>query len=250
MASIVTVAPRTFNSCNNTGMAVVSLEWSAVATCPSTTPRSVAQALTRWRASFPVVLSPDRRRVLPSIAIVWPSREPSTVCTNCRSTRVNCCGSSSANTRPKVSCDGIPFGNSRNFSNHFSLARPNNSTSTQPSHPAMKAHKAMTKISESLCCLRRFTLGSATLSKQTKAPLGMASDMILLREEWLASVRKQSFADPLSQTSEQRLQFPVIFLCDCPALPYRVTLYAFKKRTIEGCYRGTLSQRVVSFSQF
>ncbi len=69
----------------------------------------------------------------------------------------------------------------------------------------MKPHKAMTRISESLCRLRRLTLGSATLSRQAKAPWGMTSDMILLREEWLPSVREESFATPLSQTTEQRL---------------------------------------------
>ena len=164
-------------------MAVISLECFAVATCPSTTPRCVAQALTRCKASWPVVRSPEQAKVLPSIATASPSKEPTTACTNCRSTRVNWCGSSKANTRPKVSCDGIPFGNSRYFANHFRLLIPNSSTSTHPSHPARKPHRAMTNISTSLCRLRRLTLGSITLSKQMNGLLPESRSMIHLREE-------------------------------------------------------------------
>src|SRR5438876_8704108 len=130
------------------------------------------------------------------MATASPCREPTTACTNCRNTRANCCGSSKANTRPKVSCDGTPFGSSRNFSNHFCLLIPNSSTSTQPSHPAKNPHTAMTKISTSLCRRFRLTLGSATLSKKINGLVITGRDMILLHEEMVYIHPEKNYSLP------------------------------------------------------
>src|SRR5205823_4968645 len=82
----------------------------AVASCPSTSPLAVAQALTRCSASRPRRRSAERRSVLPSTAITWPAASPSTAWTQAMKHCWNSAGSSRANTRPKVSCDGMPPG--------------------------------------------------------------------------------------------------------------------------------------------
>lgn len=51
------------------------------------------------------------------------------------------------NTSPNVSCEGIPYFNSKNSRSHSSLLFPNVSTSTQLSAPATTAQIAITEIS-------------------------------------------------------------------------------------------------------
>src|SRR3954463_3838660 len=50
---MVTIAPSSASRRKSTGMAVISFDLAFVATCPSTTPLVVAQALTRGRAALP-----------------------------------------------------------------------------------------------------------------------------------------------------------------------------------------------------
>jgi hypothetical protein len=57
----------------------------------------------------------------------------------------NCLRSKRADTRVKMSCEGIPLGNSRNVRNQSSCAWPNSSPSYHLSDPAMTAQIAMTK---------------------------------------------------------------------------------------------------------
>ena len=48
-----------------------------------------------------------------------------------------------ANTRPKVSCDGIPFGRARNSLNHCCLERPYSVTWVHDSAPLIIAQRAI-----------------------------------------------------------------------------------------------------------
>src|SRR5689334_25006381 len=57
IASMVMIAPLMSTSLNSSGMAVISLDFSAQATCPSDRPYSLAQMLTRCRAPSPSLRS-------------------------------------------------------------------------------------------------------------------------------------------------------------------------------------------------
>src|SRR4029450_8861014 len=79
---------------------------------------------------------------------------------------VSSSGLSRDRTRRKVSCDGMPWGSSKNCWNHSAWAWPYSSMSSQPSAPLMTAHRAMTKISNNRC--RAFALlGSLTCAKES-----------------------------------------------------------------------------------
>jgi hypothetical protein len=58
-------------------------------------------------------------------------------------------GFSIAKVRPRVSCEGIPFGRSRNVRNHASLALPKYSIPTKELAPQITAHTDSTKMLES-----------------------------------------------------------------------------------------------------
>lgn len=77
----------------------------------------------------------------------------------------NASGASSEKTRPKVSCDGIPLGNSRNCRNQASFARPNCAMATQPSAPASVAAMARITMSSRLCRRRNASRGSSSTLK-------------------------------------------------------------------------------------
>src|SRR6266849_790633 len=68
MASMVTMHPSNCSSSKSSGMAVISLDFSSIATCPSTSRASVAQALTRCNSFLPLPRSYERLAVLPSMA--------------------------------------------------------------------------------------------------------------------------------------------------------------------------------------
>ena len=67
IASMVMIAPLMSTSRRSSGIAVISLDFSAQATCPSDRPNSLAQTLTECRAPRPFLRSWLRRAVLPSI---------------------------------------------------------------------------------------------------------------------------------------------------------------------------------------
>ena len=68
IASMVMIAPLMSTSLRSSGIAVISLDFSAQATCPSDRPNSLAQTLTECKAPRPFLRSWLRRAVLPSTA--------------------------------------------------------------------------------------------------------------------------------------------------------------------------------------
>ena len=82
-----------------------------------------------------------------SKAITWPWVK--TLRTQSMKQSRNWSGSIRANTRLKVSEQGIPLGSSRNFLNHSYLLLANNSTSFQPSAPPITAQMVMAIMSKS-----------------------------------------------------------------------------------------------------
>jgi len=73
---------------------------------------------------------------------------------------VKALGSSRENTRPKVSWEGTPLGNSRNCRNQSRRFLQNMAISTQESQPAITPPRAMTIMSTNLCRVLRRTRGS------------------------------------------------------------------------------------------
>src|SRR5215204_5712623 len=68
MASAVTTTPERLSILSNCGTAVISLDLSPTATCPSPRRCSAAQAETRCSGEAPAARSNERRSVLPSSA--------------------------------------------------------------------------------------------------------------------------------------------------------------------------------------
>lgn len=66
---MVTIAPSMASMLSNLGIAMISLDFSATFTCPSTMRWRAAKAETMWIGAMSPVLRPDRRTVLPSIAM-------------------------------------------------------------------------------------------------------------------------------------------------------------------------------------
>jgi hypothetical protein len=60
-------------------------------------------------------------------------------------------GSSNRNTRPNVSCDGIPFGRARNVRNQAAFVSPNVAAATRSSAPQITAHSLIVRMSTSNC---------------------------------------------------------------------------------------------------
>src|SRR5271165_4362112 len=83
IASIVTIAPSISNIVRSLGIAMISLDFSATLTCPSTTRWPAAKADTMWIGALPPLLWPDRRTVLPSTATT-PTGTPVTQATKQR----------------------------------------------------------------------------------------------------------------------------------------------------------------------
>ena len=74
-------------------------------------------------------------------------------------------GFKAANVRPKVSCEGMPWGNARNVRNHLSLAFPNASIATQLSAPQITPQIAITIMSCRACSFPRWIRGSGSVAK-------------------------------------------------------------------------------------
>src|SRR3954447_2552771 len=66
---MVTTAPSIAIRSSSFGMATISLDFSATLTCPSTRRWRTAKAETMWMGALPLVFWPERREVLPSMAI-------------------------------------------------------------------------------------------------------------------------------------------------------------------------------------
>jgi hypothetical protein len=76
---MVTVQPFSARVESGSGIAVISLDFSAVARCPSTRPVPAAKADTRCSAVRPT--PPERRLVLPSMATISSPRAGKTLFT-------------------------------------------------------------------------------------------------------------------------------------------------------------------------
>ena len=79
---------------------------------PTTSPRSRALTANRY-AEAPAARSCALRKVLPSMAMT-PAIVSLRLCTHWKKQASNCTGSRRAKTRPKVSWEAMPLGNSRN----------------------------------------------------------------------------------------------------------------------------------------
>ena len=101
------------------GTAVISLLFSSTASCPNTKRFSPAQALTKCNAPWPVAVSKERRRILPSTAITSPTECVCKDCVHATKQLSNDCGSRRANKR-----DGCPLGGYRDWGFRESGAAP------------------------------------------------------------------------------------------------------------------------------
>jgi hypothetical protein len=100
-------------------------------------------------APLPIPRFCERRNTFPSIAMTCPPINSLATLTQSMKQVRNSIGFIRANTRLKVSCAGMPFGNSKNVSNHSCIA------------PQI----AITKMSISLWSLVRSIRGSVILPK-------------------------------------------------------------------------------------
>ncbi len=104
---------------------MISFDLVSTATWPSVSRASQAQvALTRCSGFLPAAVSNEPRSVLPSMATTSPATAACRAASshNCWMQAINWAGSRRAKTRPKVSCEGIPLGKSRNVRKKSSLA--------------------------------------------------------------------------------------------------------------------------------
>jgi hypothetical protein len=86
-------------------------------------------------------------------------------------------GSSSENTRPTVSCDGMPFGRSNTFRSHSSFALPKSSIRTKPSAPQITARMLRMMMSRREWRRVRSIRGSVRPSKaSTRVGMKIAHD--------------------------------------------------------------------------
>ena len=141
---------------NNSGMAVISLDFSVTLVCPNTRWFSQAQALTIWIAALFELRSLLRRTRLPSIAITFPFVKEDKSLTQLAKHWPNCLLSMAAKTFPRVSWEGIPCFSPNNFVNQSSFALPNSSIATQLSAPHITAQMVIKNMSSSLCSFWRF----------------------------------------------------------------------------------------------
>jgi hypothetical protein len=153
---MLTTAPQRSSNSGNFGIAVISLLSASTANWPNTTPLAEDQALIRWIAALSLERSKERRNVLPPIAIRSPGRTLANAPIQPWKHRSNASGRIAPNTRPKVSCQGIPCGSSRNVLSHLRLAYGHWATSCQLSVQQIAAKMAMmTNSSNRYRCPRR-----------------------------------------------------------------------------------------------
>ena len=114
MASMATTVPLNSKASSSFGIAVISLDFSSTLRWASTIPLPSAQAETMGTNVFlPVSRLPHN--AFPSSAWLLSTKpKPFSISR----------GSSAANTRLKVSCDGMPEGSVKNVFSHSRLASP------------------------------------------------------------------------------------------------------------------------------
>ena len=145
-------------------MAVISFDFSSVFTWPRTTWFCADHALTMWMNPIPGLRN-ERRSVFPSSATTPPVVSFATAAIHSRKACSSAVGFRLANTRPRVSCDGIPLGRWRNVFSQSSLASPKSSIATNESAPDRTATSDRTRILASGCSRVRSMRGSGIAAK-------------------------------------------------------------------------------------
>jgi hypothetical protein len=145
---MVTIAPSMASMLSNLGIAMISLDFSATFTCPSTRRWRAAKAETMWIGAMSPVLRPDRRTVLPSIAMT-PSGRPVTEATQATKQCWNCSASSVAKMSPIRSCGGVPSLKGRKRRSRASFFSPKRAMSVKVSAPASVPNNASNSTSSS-----------------------------------------------------------------------------------------------------
>src|SRR3954454_23560655 len=109
MASRVTMLFVSDSVSSSAGIAVISFDLPSTSRCPSTSPCSLAQALTRCSGPCARPRSKERRSVLPSMATTSRSKASAKDCAQALKQASKASGSISMKTRRKVSCEGMPW---------------------------------------------------------------------------------------------------------------------------------------------
>src|SRR3954452_17231280 len=157
MASIVTKAPSRARRSSSNGMAAISFDLPATASCPSTRRWRLAQAGTRRRGARPLPPARVRREALPSTATRSgsASRRPSTQRVK---QPLNSSGSSAATTSPSVSWLGMPCRQGKKRRRKARCPPPQSAISTKSSAPASVPQSRRRMISgrgwSTLACCR------------------------------------------------------------------------------------------------
>ncbi len=162
---MVTIQPLRSSNSSSRGIAVISFDLVSTATWPSVSRASQAQALTRCSGFLPAAVSNEPRSVLPSMATTSPATAAPAASSHCWMQAINWAGSRRAKTRPKVSCEGIPLGKSRNVRKKSSLALLKRSMSAQPLALPKVAQTARMMMSSKVCRWVRSSRGSVRPAK-------------------------------------------------------------------------------------
>src|SRR5437764_512601 len=145
IASIVTMPPRTSIFFRSSGIAVISLDFSAQACCPRARPYSPAQAVTTCKGPRSSLASWLRRAVLPSMAMIGRSTHVSATASSRRRAIQALKAASKASgwmiisTRRKTSLPGVPWGRSRRPTRSSSLYLAHRAMAVGPAAPASTA---------------------------------------------------------------------------------------------------------------
>lgn len=115
------IHPFIINISSNSGIAVISLLFSSVCNCPNTNLLVSIHAFTICIAFLSFSLSYDLLTVFPSIAIIGLSLLSAISFVQFMKQCEKLDTSRFSNTLWIVSCEGIPFGSSKYFLNHFSF---------------------------------------------------------------------------------------------------------------------------------
>jgi hypothetical protein len=88
-----------------------------------------------------------------------------------------------ANTRPQVSCEGMPCGKVRKVGSQACGLVPKRALSWTPAPPVRRVHTAMTRISSRGCCLVRSRRGSSNVwqCSTIEALTGLPRERLLCR---------------------------------------------------------------------
>src|SRR3989338_40290 len=149
---MVTMEPFMSIMPSSLGIASISLDFSDVATWPSSNPCSLAHALTICNGLLPLRRLCEPHDVLPSIDIISFSGVVIDDNDFAHSTKhsSNFFESRIAKTLASVSCDGMPCGSSRNSPSHSSLLPAKLLSSTQLSAPQIVPNIVIVNISDNL----------------------------------------------------------------------------------------------------